>query len=203
MTYYGAMTAETDGRNLALTAELYGPHANDPDGRLIDWGGLEPATIDAAAAVMAALGRLRFAERHLLEAARDALGLNETDLRAVHFLVLCENRDELATPSSIAGWLGISTASTTKLLDRLEAAGHIRREAHPSDRRALTIALSRTTKDLALEMVGRPQARRLLAAARLSPEEQAVVIAFLDDMAAELAGGAQPKSTPPKGARQD
>src|SRR5699024_11354382 len=90
---------------------------------------------------MAALARLRAAGRERAEASRRFMALGETDMRAVHFLIVCENTGTLATPGAIAQALEISTASTTKLLDRLQRAGHVRRAPHPSDRRALVIAL--------------------------------------------------------------
>ena len=85
-----------------------------------------------------------------------------------------------------AVWLDISTASTTKLLDRLERGGHITRDSHPSDRRALVISVTPETHRSAMSTVGRQQARRFNAAARLSPSEREVVIGFLTDMADEL-----------------
>lgn len=42
-------------------------------------------------------------------------------------------------PRELADELDISTASTTKLLDRLERSGHLTRVPHPADRRSVTI----------------------------------------------------------------
>src|SRR5690606_22530967 len=94
-----------------------------------------------------------------------------------------------ATAGGIATHLGISSASTTKLLDRLEEAGHVARSPHPSDRRALSITIAPATRQAAMTTVGRQHARRFLAAARLSAAEREAVIRFLTDMAAELLGG--------------
>jgi DNA-binding MarR family transcriptional regulator len=112
--------------------------------------------------------------------------LNRTDMRTLHFLIASAHRGEVVTPSAIASHLGISTASTTKLLDRLERGGHITRESHPSDRRALVIRVTSETHQAAMSTVGRQQARRFNAAARLTPHEREVVIRFLTDMADEL-----------------
>ena len=140
-------------------------------------------------AVMQAMGNLRDAENRLMEASLDYMKLGRNDMRALHFLIVCENRDTVATPGAIAAHLHVSSASTTKLLDRLERAGHITRSPHPSDRRALAIRITPETRHTAVETVGRQQARRFDAAARLTPEQRAVVIEFLTSMAAELEGG--------------
>lgn len=44
-----------------------------------------------------------------------------------------------ATPTDLARHLGISTAATTLVLRRLEAAGHITREPHSTDGRKLLV----------------------------------------------------------------
>jgi DNA-binding MarR family transcriptional regulator len=46
------------------------------------------------------------------------------------------------TPSQLMTLLGTDTAGMTKLLDRLQAKGLIERERHPTDRRAVLIALT-------------------------------------------------------------
>lgn len=50
-----------------------------------------------------------------------------------------------ATPTELARLLGISTAAMTLVLNRLESAGHLRRDPHPSDRRKLIITASDET----------------------------------------------------------
>lgn len=112
--------------------------------------------------------------------------LGATDMKALHFLIVARHTQTLATPGAIAQHLEISTASTTKLLDRLETGGHIVRAAHPSDRRALAITITNETYEAAVETVGRQQARRFYAAARLTEAEREVVIRFLKDMTQEL-----------------
>lgn len=168
---------------------LYDITSNDPDSRLIDRSDVSEEDLAQISAVMQALGSLRDAENRLMEAAQEYMQLNRTDMRALHFLIVCENRSIVATPGAIAAHLHVSTASTTKLLDRLERAGHITRSPHPSDRRALTIRITGRTREAAMESVGRQQARRFAAAARLSPEEREVVIGFLTSMARELERG--------------
>ncbi|MBM9432912.1 MarR family winged helix-turn-helix transcriptional regulator [Flaviflexus equikiangi] len=166
--------------------EMYGIRENDPSGELVDLDGLTDEDIAQITRLMRALGELREVEREVSEASAKYMELNETDMRALHYLMVCENQKDIATPSKITKHLNISPASTTKLLDRLEMAEHITRSQHPSDRRALQIRVNPATRKAAYETVGRLQSRRFYAAAHLSPHEREIVIQFLQDMAERI-----------------
>ncbi|MFJ4210057.1 MarR family winged helix-turn-helix transcriptional regulator [Paenarthrobacter sp. NPDC089675] len=174
---------EDDGTS---SSRLYDLESNDPLHQLVDRSGLTDADLKQINQLMAALGRLNDAEQRLSDASLKYMKLNPSDMRALHYLIVCANSGVIATPGAIAAHLHISTASTTKLLDRLERAGHVTREPHPSDRRALAIAVTDETRDAAMRTVGRQHARRFLAAARLTSAERDTVMRFLDDMAAEI-----------------
>jgi DNA-binding MarR family transcriptional regulator len=171
---------------------MYDIASNDPDGELIDRRGMSAADVDQISDLMNAIAGLREAEQRLSDVSRRYMQLGATDMRALHYLILCRNRGMVATPGGIAQHLAISSASTTKLLDRLEKGGHIVRSPHPSDRRALTISITPETHRAAKETVGRQQAKRFYAAARLTSAERDVVIRFLRDMTAEIAIGDEP-----------
>ena len=68
--------------------------------------------------------------------------MNASDLAALRMLIVREGRGETVSPHQVADHLRISSASTTKLLDRLTAAGHVERRPHPSDRRARIVILT-------------------------------------------------------------
>ncbi|MFE7068230.1 MarR family winged helix-turn-helix transcriptional regulator [Microbacterium sp. NPDC057658] len=180
---------------------IYDVEASDPRSTLIDRSGVAPEDLRQIARVMEALGGLRDAEQRLSQASRRYMQLNETDMRALHYLIVCANRSLVATPSGIAHHLRVSTAATTKLLDRLEKGGHIRRSPHPTDRRALAITITPETRHAAMETVGRQQAKRFYAAARLSAAERDVVIRFLQDMTEEITLRDEPWAT--QGAHED
>lgn len=174
---------------LSGALSMFDVASNDPDGRLVDRSAITEADLDQIGELMNALGGLRTAERRMSEASQHYMQLNETDMRALHFLIIAKHADELVTPGRLADHLGISTASTTKLLDRLEHGNHVERSPHPTDRRALVVTIMPDTHRAARESVGRQQARRVFAAARLTTEERDVVIRFLRDMTADMENG--------------
>lgn len=169
--------------------DVYDVDSSDPLSRLVDRSGMAEADVKQVGRLMGALAGLRAAEQRLAEASQRYMKLNRNDMRALHYLIAAKNRGVIATPGAIAEHLGISTASTTKLLDRLERAGHVTREPHPTDRRALAIAVTPETHEAALVTVGRQHAKRFHAAAGLGREERDVVIRFLERMTADLSSG--------------
>ncbi|MBB5633618.1 DNA-binding MarR family transcriptional regulator [Cryobacterium mesophilum] len=160
------------------------PRYIDPDQVLIPRGGMDPAELEAVISVLSAVRRWREAEERMSEESRRQMHLGDNDMKAMRFIIVSTNWGTSATPGMIAEHLGISTASTTKLLDRLAAAGHITRTPHPADRRAIVITVNERAHDEVQERVGRLHARRFQVAAKLAPEEREVVIRFLDDLSA-------------------
>jgi DNA-binding MarR family transcriptional regulator len=73
---------------------------------------------------------------------KDGMDMNATDLAALRMLIIREQREQDVTPHDIARHLRISTASTTKLIDRLAEAGHVVRKPHPRDGRARLVGLT-------------------------------------------------------------
>ena len=63
------------------------------------------------------------------------LDINGTDLEAMQHLIQAGS----LSPTELAHRLGITTAATTLVIDRLGRAGHATREAHPSDRRSVRV----------------------------------------------------------------
>lgn len=153
---------------------------------------LAPHTLDAhqlsaedthqAFALMEALGAWQDAGRALAKLSADYMELNETDMRAIRMIMAAQQRGEVVTPKDIAHAVGISSASTTKLVDRLIAAGHLTRGPHPSDRRTVRIEVTESTRQTASNTIGRQHARRFAVAAALTPEERAAVLKFLTGM---------------------
>src|SRR5690606_16562507 len=107
-----------------ITGSLYDVDSADPNSDLVDRSALQRSDIAEITALMAAMGRLRDAEDALAKASQEYMELGQTDMRAIHYLIIAANRGEVITPGALAVHLAISTASTTKLLDRLERGKH-------------------------------------------------------------------------------
>lgn len=150
------------------------------DSDFSDRSQLSAAEIRESNAVMEALRRWREADRALAEASRRFMRLNDSDMRAIHMLVRAHRRGNLSTPKDVAAGVGISSAATTKLVDRLVAAGHLVRLPHPHDQRTVCIQVTEATARAAHESIGRQHARRFDAAAALSHEQRRAVIEFLE-----------------------
>jgi DNA-binding MarR family transcriptional regulator len=61
-----------------------------------------------------------------------------TDLQSLHLLLL---RPEVRTPKLLSQATGLPTSTVTRVVDRLEHAGYLRRVADPRDRRRVNIEL--------------------------------------------------------------
>ena len=170
----------------SLPANIYSVDASDPLSELIDRAHMSDEDLAEINRLMAALAALRRSEEALTQASLTYMKLNKTDMRALHFLIVAENSGEAAKPRDIAAHLGISTASTTKLLDRLEAGGHVVRELHPTDRRAQIIRVTPPTRVAAMRTVGKQHAKRFHVAAAFTSQERTRIAEFLETMATEL-----------------
>lgn len=167
---------------------MHDPRVVDARGRLLDVSEMDEAHIAHTVRVLDALRDWRAAEERLSEASRRLMKLGDNDMRALRYIVVVTDRGDVATARGIAEHLGISSAATTKLLDRLERGDHIRRRPHPHDRRSSSIVITPETRSAAETTVGREHARRFRVAAALSPEERDVVIRFLGELSRTTEG---------------
>ncbi|MGN7861148.1 MarR family winged helix-turn-helix transcriptional regulator [Microbacterium sp. 22303] len=175
-----------------LDRAMIDPRLIDPAAELVRRDHLADGEVDEIVELMAALRAWHGAAERMSAASRRYMNLNQNDMRAVRFLIAAENAGQVATARAVADHLGISTAATTKMLDRLERGGHIIRRPHPADRRSIVLQVTPSTRQAAREGVGRLHARRFDVAARMSSADRRVVTGFLRDLAAtegETAGG--------------
>ena len=145
------------------------------------WYGLDPE-VKTGVDALNALRRYRMAEMAMRRRTRAALRLNETDVTALRFVVNAERDSRAVSPKDLAVHLGISSASTTVLVDRLVASGHLNRSRHPSDGRAVVLTATPTTHADMREVFGDMHGRMMDVARQLDPHEATIVAAFLDRM---------------------
>jgi DNA-binding MarR family transcriptional regulator len=67
------------------------------------------------------------------------LGINVTDIKCLDIIALKGS----ASPSQLAELTGLSTGSTTAMIDRLEKKALVERRANPDDRRGTIVTLTR------------------------------------------------------------
>jgi DNA-binding MarR family transcriptional regulator len=109
-------------------------------------------------------------------------GLHPTDLRALIALLDAARAGTPATPGWLGEHLGLNSASTTGLIDRLEKAGHVRRVRDTQDRRRVLLEVEDQAVALGWSFFG-PLIKDLVSASEsFSPAELATVHRFLTTM---------------------
>lgn len=172
------------GSARGVERSLMDPRVMGAAGELLDLDDMHQSTIDDALEVLRTLRAWHQAERRMNQASQRYMKLGQNDMRALRWAIAAQRTGTPVTPTMIAQYLEISTASVTKMLDRLEKAGHIRRCPHPQDRRSSTIEVTDETQRAARESVGRNHAERFRIASEMSPEDRAAVIGFLKALTA-------------------
>lgn len=99
--------------------------------------GLEQAGGMAADQIVLEIRRFIAASIFLNARAAEQVGLGLTDLQLLHLLQL----HGPSTPGELAAGSGLSSGGVTVALDRLAAAGYLRREPNPADRRSHLVTL--------------------------------------------------------------
>lgn len=149
------------------------------DSDLVERAHLSDADVEQCIRIMEALRDWQEASRLLSEASQRYMRLNQSDMRAIRMIMRAQAQAILVTPKDIAREVGISSASTTKLIDRLVAAGHLVRAPHPTDRRTTCLEVTEKTRRSAHDSIGRQHARRFDAAASIGAADRAAVLRFL------------------------
>ncbi|MEV5071199.1 MarR family transcriptional regulator [Microbacterium sp. LMI12-1-1.1] len=117
---------------------------------------------------------------------KDDMDMNATDVAALRLLIIRERQEQSVSPRDIARHLRISTASTTKLLDRLVDSGHVERLPHPTDRRGRVVVLTDGARQAFFRVFGeRLRAMRTIAM-RYDESELSVIERFLDDLSGAM-----------------
>ncbi|MDQ1123416.1 MarR family winged helix-turn-helix transcriptional regulator [Microbacterium trichothecenolyticum] len=140
---------------------------------------------DAASAddVVQALADLTESGAASERAALQSLGIGPNDAKVLRFLLQRRPDDDPVTPRKLAGMLGISSAATTALIDRLADAGWVEREPYPGDRRSIVVRETIDEASPARRILSVRRTSAVAAAGRLGPAERRIVADFLEDIA--------------------
>lgn len=101
--------------------------------------------------------------------------MNDTDYSAVALLF----RGPMS-PSELSAALGLSSAATTAVVDRLAAAGHVERQPHPRDRRRTLVRLVPASKEQVRAEVEQMYSRTGSLMADFDELEAAAVLRYLE-----------------------
>jgi DNA-binding MarR family transcriptional regulator len=144
--------------------------------------------------VLGALRRFRRADESMRRQVSADLGVNPLDLRALQLVIAGERASRPLSPRDLSAQLEISTAATTKLVDRLVGSGHVDRTPHPHDRRSVVLVpTSRAHADLRRRM-GAVHQRMGDVAGAVPAESREAVIKFLTSMALAMEDGPATRS---------
>ena len=139
---------------------------------------------DALAAKLQHFGLARDRMRNALARAG---GISQTDLDALEHL----EADSPLTQRELGERLSITSGAVTMLVDRLEAAGWVRRGPHPSDRRYVMLELTPKAVEAAPAGLAVFHRRIQAIASDVPAEHRQAVCAFLDAAAAAASAAAE------------
>lgn len=98
------------------------------------------------------------------------------------FILHCLWQTDGLAPGEIARRLGLATPTVTRAATRMEAAGLLRREPHPTDARLVRLRLTDRGRELRTIMVKEMDALRERALAGLSPAERTEFVRLLNTL---------------------
>jgi DNA-binding MarR family transcriptional regulator len=149
------------------------------------WVAGEPERAELAAAFGAAIRKTGSLMQLMSQATAERIGINATDLNCLNILSFSGQM----TAGELARATGLTTASITGVVDRLEEAGYVRRERDPRDRRRVVIRLVLETALRDVASVFLPMMRDWQRmAARYSDDELRLIVDFYDRMEEVLRG---------------
>lgn len=141
---------------------------------------------DSAIDLLAALRTYQAAHGDMRRRTSAGMDMNMTDLDALRHVIAHERHEEPLTPLGLARLLRISGASSSKLLDRLTASGHLQRVPNPDDRRSSVVVATDHGHTQVRERLDGLHARMQEAAEQVPEEVRGEVAAFLRRIAAVL-----------------
>ncbi|MFF4602820.1 MarR family winged helix-turn-helix transcriptional regulator [Streptomyces sp. NPDC001339] len=105
----------------------------------------------------------------------DLNGLHPTDVRALIHLLDAGRAGVTATPGWLGAQLGVNSASTTALIDRLERLKLVRRERDTRDRRRVLLAVTDEATTLGWAFFG-PLINGMISAMRSFDDEELTAV---------------------------
>jgi DNA-binding MarR family transcriptional regulator len=130
----------------------------------------------AVGRLVESLRALQLAGDLMDQAFADFVGINRNDLRCIDIV---HQRGRI-TAGELAREAGLTTGAVTALVDRMEAAGLLRRSYDPKDRRKVWVELTAEAQKLGDEVYGPLNQTGQMHLDSLSDEQLFTIIGFLD-----------------------
>ena len=130
----------------------------------------------AVSRLVESLRALQLAGDLMDQAFADFVGINRNDLRCIDIV---DQRGRM-TAGELARDAGLTTGAVTALVDRMEAAGLLRRSYDPKDRRKVWVELTAEAQKLGDELYGPLNQTGQMHLDSLSDEQLFTIIGFLD-----------------------
>jgi DNA-binding MarR family transcriptional regulator len=130
----------------------------------------------AVGRLVESLRALQLAGDLMDQAFADFVGINRNDLRCIDIV---DQRGRI-TAGELAREAGLTTGAVTALVDRMEAAGLLRRSYDPRDRRKVWVELTAEAQKLGDEVYGPLNQTGQMHLDSLSDEQLFTIIGFLD-----------------------
>lgn len=166
--------------NLSAAADDGGPEGDAGAGEPSALAGSEATDVPPGADVRALMRQLTERQQRFERQIAQRLKVDAAGLAALQHLIA----EGPATPTELSRRLGVSTAAMSLVIDRLEAAGHVSRQPHPTDRRKVVVTASAPAREAAYRQTDPLIEGVTRLAAALTPQERATVAMFLDGVVA-------------------
>jgi DNA-binding MarR family transcriptional regulator len=137
-------------------------------------------------AAIAALQSLSRNAQEAEELALRRLGVGPLDARALLYLAQREREGAEVRPRDLISSLRVTSAAITKLVDRLVAAGRVERRPDPTDRRAVVLAVSASTRSQLAEVYGHIHGPLIAVLDEFTDVELGVLVRFASRLADTL-----------------
>ncbi|MGO2660614.1 MarR family winged helix-turn-helix transcriptional regulator [Mycetocola reblochoni] len=125
------------------------------------------------------LRKYRDAERQMRARTRNDMGMGETDLVALRYLLRAHAAGRVVRQRELADVLEIKPASASALIDRLCRDGYAERVPHPDDRRSVAVVPTAHSDAEVRQTLGLMHRRMLEAVESLTPGEREGAALFL------------------------
>lgn len=134
--------------------------------------------------------RFALARHRFLNKLARSIGVSRNEFDALDYI----QEAGTITPARLAELLDVTGGAVTSLVDKLEAAGYVRREANKADRRSILISLTPEMEGIA-QMAFSSFAEEIIAASetRMTSEERAAAVRLMEAAIQAAANASQPE----------